>query len=127
MNSRRRILGLLALLLFLSLPAQAGVSYFCQAMKTSSPSCCCPVPGPDTPPALKEPGGPCCCNQYRWDDPAPKLGQAIQSLAAVPVLTVTAVFFLEEPLPSCDWIEATTHPPDPVPPPLYLTSRSFLS
>lgn len=124
---RQRIPGLFALLLFLSLPAQAGVLYFCQMMGESSRTCCCPAPEPGDPAVLKEPGGACCCNQYRWDDPAPSLSKRMQALVTMPVLAVVAVLDLDETVLSCEWIEATTILPDPNLPPLYLTSRSFLS
>ena len=123
MTRHRRILGLLALLLFLSLPTQAGTLFVCKMDGAARSECCCKPPQPGQPAAMQ---GECCCSQTRWDAASASLSPSLHSLPA-PIRARLADSALLPPAPtSPGWTAAARLPADPAPPDLYLTSCSLL-
>ena len=124
MNLRRRILSLLTVLVYLSLPSLAGGLYICAMAGTMRSACCC-KPAPECPATVR--AAVSCCSQTHWPD----TDHTVQLKAAPPVILVAAMpsaWLLPQPAPAASrWAAALRLPADPDPPELFLTSRSFLS
>jgi hypothetical protein len=123
MTSRRRILALVSLVLFLSLPAQAGALFVCRLDGSAHSECCCKAPAPGEPAALH---GECCCSHTHWDAASASPGLGLHALLAAPRMAPAG---RTPPLPAPigpRWDAAARLPADPAPPDRYLTACSLL-
>ena len=126
MRAHRRYLASLSLVLFLSLPAQAGALYVCSMSGAAQSECCCKTPGPGEPAVVRE-AGSCCCTDWHWPALEPSLQLAADPILAPAIVTELLSDFAELRHAPAPWMVAERLPADPDPPELYLTSRSFLS